>query len=66
MKRNVKSYTQFLNEDVKTGVNHEGEMWNVYTNVGGRSKLIKTCADRKEARLFWNNYKASLKKAKTK
>lgn len=68
MEQHIKTYSQYLNEDVKLGVQHEGEMWNVYGKhpKTGRSALIKTCIDRKEARLFWNNYKANLKKAKTK
>jgi hypothetical protein len=53
-----------VHEGVKYGVQHEGEMWNVYTKhpKTGAPMLYKVCADRKEARLVFNNYKASLKK----
>jgi hypothetical protein len=53
-----------MHEGVKYGVQHEGDMWNVYTKhpKTGVSMLYKTCEDRKEARLVFNNYKASLKK----
>jgi hypothetical protein len=54
MKRNIKTYSQFINEDVR----HEGDMWNVY--VGKR--LVGSYESRKEAREHNNK----LKKTKTK
>ena len=42
MKRNVKTYVQFINEDVR----HEGDMWNVY--VG--KKLVGSFENRADAR----------------
>jgi hypothetical protein len=53
MKRNVKTYSQFINEDVR----HEGDMWNVY--VGKR--LVGSYEDRKTARA----HNDKLKKSKT-
>jgi len=57
-----------VHEGVKHGIHHEGEMWNVYVNhpKTGRPMILKVCADRAEARNAFNNYKASLKKQKTK
>ena len=49
MKRNVKSYKQFINEDVR----HEGDMWNVY--IGKR--LVGSFESRKEARAKNDEYK---------
>jgi len=53
MKRHIKTYNQYLNEDVR----HEGEMWNVY--VG--KKLVGVYDNRKDARA----HNDKLKKQKT-
>ena len=46
MKKNVKTYVEFINEKVK----HEGDMWNVYSKSG--RKLLGSFPTRLEARNF--------------
>ena len=49
MERNVKTYSQYINEDVR----HEEDMWNVY--IGKR--LVGSYDNRKEARTKNDSYK---------